>query len=353
MKTKQLTIIVIILAAVAALFLFREKFGTVRSELKDFAVKDTASIDKIFLADKSGHEITLERKGKGLWMVNEKFIAQQYLIKSLLEVIYKIDVRTPVSKAAYNTVVKRLATNGIKCEIYANEKSKPVKVYYVGGQTEDVLGTFMMLENSSTPFITEIPGFNGYLTPRYTVELNDWRSNSLFNYQLNDLKSVSVSYEHYPQNSFSITNENGKFTVHPLRPSPMAKTASIPTDSIAIENYLSFFQNQGFETWERNMTDKQKDSILAIPAPIKVSVIDSKNNEKSIDLYPMAISKTSLSQFDDDGNPLKYDLDRMFGIIHPENEWVTVQHFSFDRILRQLDDFDTGKNKKQGVAPVL
>ena len=66
MKTKQLTIIVIILAAVAALFLFREKFGTVRSELKDFAVKDTASIDKIFLADKSGHEITLERKGKGL-----------------------------------------------------------------------------------------------------------------------------------------------------------------------------------------------------------------------------------------------------------------------------------------------
>ena len=68
-------------------------------------------------------------------------------------------MRSPVPKAAFNNVIKQIATSGTKVEIYQG-KDKPSKTYYIGGATLDHQGTYMILETegvkSSVPFIMYI-----------------------------------------------------------------------------------------------------------------------------------------------------------------------------------------------------
>jgi hypothetical protein len=337
-KNKFLLIILIVLIAAVLYFLFTKSQSSIRKELSDFAVKDTASISKIFLADRSGESVTLNKTENGNWLVNNKYQPNREFLKLLFDAIYKIEVRTRVSKSGYNNVIKNLASSGIKCEIYLNNKSDPEKVYYVGGQTEDALGTFMILENSNVPFITEIPGFNGYLTPRYSVKIDSWRKPALFQIMPDQIKSLQIDYTNYPEKSFQIT-KGDRYIVE----SPHTKTRIKNVDEVAIENYLPHYKNVYFETWARNIKQQKIDSIMNYKPSITIKLTDKNDSTRQIDIYPMPISPGSLAQHDSLGNPLKYDNDRMYGMIKPENEFVVIQHFTFDKLFRQIEDFDAKK----------
>jgi hypothetical protein len=340
-KNKSLFIILLLLAAATAYFIIKSSDTTVRKELRDFAVKDTASITKIFLADRNGNEVTLERKEKGEWLLNGKDEPKKDQVKFLLDGLYKIDIRSQVAKAAYNNVIKALAASGIKCEIYMKGNNTPFKTYYVGGQTEDALGTFMMIENSSVPFITEIPGFNGYLTPRYSTIADTWKQTRLFRAPLQEIKSVKVYYTNYPEKSFTITSNEGKYSIE----SPKNMKPVIRVDSVAVENYLSLYANIFFETWAKDVANSKIDSMLKYPPSIIVSLTNTKDATKEVDIYPMPLTSSSLAQQDSLGNPLKYDIDRVYGYVKPNKELVIIQHYTFDKLLRQISDFDAHKPK--------
>jgi hypothetical protein len=352
LKNKTLIFIVVILAVVSGIFLMKDRFSTFRPELKDFAVKDTASITKIFLANRSGKQVLLEKKGPGHWTVDKKYDAKYFQVRLLLDGISKVAVRTPVSKQGYNSVLRQLSSNSIKCEIYTNGDEKPEKVYYVGGATEDAMGTFMMIEGSSTPFITEIPGFSGYLTPRYSVDISDWRETALFRIPLSSIKSFSVRYTNSPENSFVITNENGKLKVQGVEQT--GSNSAIQQDSIAVQNYLALLESVNVETWIKEMRQGKKDSITSAPPAITISLTEQNGSVRSIDLYPMPLTERSLTQTDEHGQKLKYDLDKMYGIVNPGKLWSSVQHFNIDRILRRLSDFDVRRNTniKPGVPAI-
>ena len=63
-----------------------------------------------------------------------------------------------------------------------NEASK---TYYVGGESKDMIGSYMLLENSNRAFVVYIPGFNGFLAPRFTIDGTKvssdlWRDRTIF-----------------------------------------------------------------------------------------------------------------------------------------------------------------------------
>ena len=339
-KNKKLLIVLVALIIPALYFLFQNKNTTIKKELRDFAVKDTAAISKIFLADRNGNEITLERKNNK-WMVNDKFEPRPDFLNLLLDAMYKIDVRNRVAKAAYNNVIKMLASSGVKCEIYLNGSEDPFKTYYVGGQTEDGLGTFMIIENSNVPFVNQIPGFNGYLTPRYSVNIEAWRLPSLFQISSKDIKSITIKYANYPEKSFTISQKDGSYQIE----SPFNRNKINLVDSVAVENYLSFYRNVFYESRATNMTSSRKDSILQDPPSITISLTDIKGKNKELEIYPMLLSAGSLAKFDSNGKPLKYDVDRVYGFIRAEKEFVILQQYSLERLLRQFEDFNLQKPK--------
>ncbi len=320
--------------------------GTVREELKDFAVKDTAGITKIFLSDRAGNSITLKRTTDKGWLVNDSIVARRESIKLLLEVIYRVDVRTRVSKSAYNTVIKDLAAKGIKCEIYTTDPSEPFKVYYVGSHTEDALGTFMMLANSTVPFVTEIPGFNGYLTPWYPTHISDWIDKVVFAYAPEDITKVSVTYPSFPDRSFDLSMNEGQFKLTSVQRSIVYDHP----DTVAIQNFFDLLRSVPYESTDKLITDARKDSILQTMPVCIYSITDTKGKERSIRLHPMPVNEFSITLKDSLGNSLKYDLDRMLAYRVASKDWVTVQHFTFDPILRQFRDFVPTERKSTTPA---
>ena len=123
-KNKIGIALVIFLSAITFYFNTQNTKGTLKKELTNFAVKDTSSITKIFLADKQNHTVLLERQTNGSWMLNKKYQVREDAIKLLLTTMKELSVKAPVGKQAFENVVKRLATSAVKVEIYTNNESK-------------------------------------------------------------------------------------------------------------------------------------------------------------------------------------------------------------------------------------
>ncbi|MFW5767664.1 MAG: DUF4340 domain-containing protein, partial [Bacteroidota bacterium] len=219
-KTNIIILSSLLVLIVLALILFFTRYNVIKTEddglkikqksttlevLRDFAVKDTASVDKIFLVDKDNNSILLERQAKDEWRVNDKYYAREDFINLLLKTIHRIEISNPVPKEKQEYVLRNLSGNSVKCEIYQDGELS--KTYYVGGVTQDNLGTYMLLENSSAAFEVYIPGFNGFLTTRYNTSEDEWRSKRVFSYDLKNIAQVKIEYPDSPEESLIAINK--------------------------------------------------------------------------------------------------------------------------------------------------
>jgi len=328
-KNKTLYILLAILLGLAAYFMFNNKKSTIKKNLSNFAINDTASINKIFLADKQNKTVLLERKN-GYWTANKKDYCRKDAIDNLLTTIKDIKVKAPVPKAAFETEVKRIASNGIKVEIYTSNPDIPYKVYYVGGPTTDHQGTYMLLENSATPFIMHLPGFFGYLTTRYFTEERLWRDNSIFKNNYNNIKSVKIEYPKNKEKGFIAYNlGNNKFKLSTLNNKDIKHF-----DTLQVKMLIGGFQHLGYEAPITNMKPQKRDSLKkATPENIFTVTLTDGTKQKLI-LHNIPLSKEDQSHYE---NPLDYDPDRMYGFFN-DTELVTVQTHLLYPVTKELND---------------
>ena len=340
MKNKILFLAAVLLAITAVWFGWSNKNSTIDKEELRFAV-DTGSVRKIFLADRTGRSITIERAGGATWLVNDSFPARQDLLKSLLTAIAGVEVKTRVSKAGFNNVVKALAADGVKCEIYSGDSEQPVMTYYVGGPTADQLGTFMMKEGADLPFICELPGFNGYLSPRYTANSLEWRDKLIYSLQPEEITKVRVHYPSRPDWSYSLSRTSNGFVLG----DPLDGTSIGIADTTSVRNYLYLFRKVPFETEAMKMRKEEQDSLSRLTPVAELEVTDTAGRVHGLRLFPMPVQTGALATHDSLGNPLQHDADRFYATDPVQLKWWVLQHFTFDPLLRKRSDFLSGGKK--------
>ncbi len=323
-------VIVSILISLYYIFFINTSSNLSNKELRDFAVEDTASVNKIFMVDKSNAKVLLERK-HGYWQINKKYRVRKDAIALLLKTINRVAIKSPVSKSAHNTVVKNLAVHSTKVEIYANNKL--IRTYYVGGPTSDQYGTYMLIEGSSVPFIMHIPGFSGYLSTRYFVEEGLWRSMQIFNYQYKDIVSILVEIPLAPSKSFKIINNgDNNFALESVYQQKMINDF----DTIAVKKYIANYKNISYQALLNNFDQNKKDSIISTQ-PYYIFTVEDKNGIKqTIKTYKMPSFDDML--LDGEGNKLDFDPDQMYGYINDE-DFVSVQYYVFDNLIKEIDNF--------------
>ncbi len=344
-KNRKAIIAVILLGALSLWFILHNKKGTIKQTLRDFAVADTASIDKIFLADKSGRAITLERKDVGKWTVNGIHLARRDAIEMLLYTIKKIDVKEPVGKKATEFVVKKIASEAVKCEIY--QKGELIKAYYVGGETQDQTGTYMILidietmESSAKPFVTYIPGFEGFLTTRYFTDAKDWRDRTVFSYVPNKIKSVKLEIPDKPELGYEVLQiAENKFQVKSLADGKAIQDL----DTLAVKQYLSYYQQINYETMQLGMKQQEIDSTLKTKPINILTVANEKGETNTVKFYPRKPKKEA---HDVDGKLLPFDPERMNATLNT-GEMIVVQYYIFGKLMPPMEYFKINKgNTKQ------
>lgn len=318
-------VLLILLGSLAYLAYEQRGKGTLKPALHDFAVADTAAVTKVFLADKYGRNVLLERRGEKVWQLNGRYKARKDLVDVLLKTIARVEMKAPVADAAHNTIVTLLAGKSIRTEIYKGDKL--VKVYYVGDATGDNMGTYMLLEGSSTPFICHIPGFYGYLTARFVTDVSTWRDTEIFANRLTQIQELSVEYFEHPDKSFRVMKDDaGRYSLETLQPVPQAIT---PFDTVEVMKYLLGFDNIRFEKVMSYDAGKV-DSIVKSPPYYRITLKEPTGRMRSLTTYRIPFDPESSETIDGE---LEWDPDNMHGIVHDnKDEVVLSQYFVLDRL---------------------
>lgn len=346
MKKKHIIILLFtLLLIVAALFLiFNRGSGTFKKDTKEFAVKDTATITKVFLADKRNHTVLLERVGNWEWLLNGSYKARNSGIRLLFETFKHLVPKYPVPKSGHDNIVAQLAAASIKVEIYQEvyridlfgikllPHEKLTKTYYVGGATQDNMGTFMLMDGADVPFVVHLLGFRGYVAPRYSTMEKDWRDHTVFKNNLADIQQVIMEIPEEPDNSFKIIKGKNELQLINFESNEV-----IPQyDTLRLLNFLTAFSDIRYEALLNDMASKRMDSIIqSIPKNI-LTVIDTNGDSTTIFTYFKPNDRQAINM---EGNLYIHDLDRLYALINDKKDFVLIQYYVFDKVLRPLSYF--------------
>lgn len=319
----------ILLVIVSVFLIMDKKDFTIDKELRDFSVKDTSTVNKIFMVEKSNNKVLLEKKD-GVWWVNDKFKAREDAIYTLLKTLYRMDVKSPVPKSAHNSVIKRLATESVKVEIYQNNEL--TKVIYVGGATSNHFGTYMMLEGSDVAFVVHIPGFNGFLSTRFFTDENLWRSTKVFDYNYNEISTVSVTDPAKPDKSYIVSNNGeNRFGLKLLKGNKEIENF----DTLEVKTYLAYFKSIAYQSLLTDYDKKTKDSIITSTPYFILELTDVYQNTTSVKAFLMP---ATYDAYGPDGEWLPYDPNVMYALIN-DKDFVTIQFYVFDPLFKDFEDF--------------
>ncbi len=331
MKKKRLILplVFICLVLVAWWLLKSDTESTLAGPLTNFAIADTAAVDRIFIADKNGGVADLKRTSDG-WTVNG-LPAKDFQVDLLLKTFKLVELRTPVPKSAEATVLRVMAGSARKVEIYQGGK-KPVKIWWIGHSTKDHFGTYMVLEipgkgKSSVPFAMGMAGFTGVLNTRFTTDIDSWRSSRVTYYPtLSDVTKVQVEIPGSSQEGFTVTYAGGD---HLALFNNMGR--QMPMDTARVQDLMLAIRNGSFEGFERNLPKEARDSVLS-SRPWYILTITSKTGVQRIPFYRKDPEPGERSM---DFQLLTEDKDRMYALLS-DTALVVVQRYWWDQVTRPL-----------------
>jgi len=344
-KNRSIIIIASLLVIGAIGLLTQNHFSTLEKNETNFSVRDTASVTKIFIADKNINSVILERGEEG-WIINQKYTANTKVVSTLLATMRRMKVKSPVSLASHDNVVKRMATISKKVEIYQEvyridmfgfklfKHEKLTKVFYVGDATRDNLGTYMLMENAKQVYIVYLPGFRGFVSLRFSPLIEDWLSHVVFSTPLSEIKSLNIYFGENDSSGFKVDVKDamGNYDVTRHLDGNILESY----DTLKILNLMTAFSDLRYETRLNNILLPYRiDSIVNSPSMYEITLVDNSSDTTFVKFFKKNRVPTEITKLYDILVPV--DHDRLYGLIHGGEDLVLMQYYVFDKVFYPLD----------------
>ena len=319
MKNKKIFFISIVIILLFGLFFIEEnKTSSFNTEL--FSVTDTLSINKIIISDRYDNEIEL-RRNNNQWIVNDSYLVRNDAIKTLLSTLKNIRIKNLLSNEIEKNIEKQISTLGVGIIIYNNNKK--INSFIVGPSTSDHLGTYIYHLKTKKTYSTHIPGFNGFLSPRFgiqanRIEINNWRNPTLIDYKPNFIDSIY---------SYNFSNSAKSFKLICGKENNIKNYQNKTIKDINFGNLNLFLNSFNNLNVEKYLNDSLKNNLSK---PYKKLIIYSKNKIDSLEFYNLN------SEQDNDTN--NYNIKRKIAIKNNEDICL-VQDYVFNKVLINIDDF--------------
>jgi hypothetical protein len=329
MQKKIIYLIVSIAVIIGLFFVVRNlssKKGKSDTELFSFNIEDTASVDRIVIADAHSRKMELIRGANGWTDVDGNCIIDEN-IKHVLYIFKNIEFKGYVAEGSRKQHINLLSTSATKVDIY--QDGDLTKTWYVGTATPDHYGQVMLLESASEgksdlPVLMKVRGLNGIIEPSFIADIRSWACTEILAIPIRDIKKVEVNYLDDKGRSFSVEQNNFKFKV---------KQAGQPiqfADTTAVLRYLSGFKKVNYEKPNYSLNDKEIDS-LKNSKPFRTLKI-SQTSGKSIYLkmYRLKAEENYDTEF---GEIINHDANSFWCVL-PNGSVVKCQYFVFDPLTR-------------------
>lgn len=349
MKKRNFIIIAVVVAlGIVTAIVFGNKSKN-RTFEQNYHIEDVNAITKIFMSDKLDNSVLLTRADDDTtWVVNEKYPASQGKMDLLLETLNQMRIRQKVNRNAVRNIVKNLSVSSTKVEVYQYvpfinwfggklqlfKREKLVATYYVGHETQDNMGTYVFRDGDDEPCIIHIPGFRGFLGPRFEPVPDLWRSHKIVDLPVTDIQSVKVEIPSQPQESFEVRRRNDDgFDMY------VQNQLAAAFDTVRVAQLLSSFVNLNFDQFAGVVPKVELDTTFSRDPSFRLSVTDTKGNTRSLCTY---VKFTDPDLLLEEGAQDKYadffDVDRLYAILDTKDT-VLIQYFSFDNILQPASFF--------------
>ena len=318
--------LIALIALIAIYFAVQKEDNGIPIEEVNFAVENIDKVDRIVLQDRSGTKLELLKERSDLWWVNGEYPAfTPFVDLFMTKTLSRIQLKGPVPKAAKDNVIRNMVGNAIKVEIY--EGGAMVKSYYVGEHTPDMKGTYLHIEGSETPYIGYIPGFDGYITPKYNLNAKEWFNRSIFDYSVDSIVSINLEYKNNPEYSFKLSKDGDSYAIEP----------SLNLSTQAAKSYFALYNFKNFEGYADYLDQATKDSIKRSEPVLLITVKDIAGISKELKIYKKGSDSEGLK--DSKGNLLAYDPERYFATFTGFDKLVTVQEYTFGKLFAKHSEF--------------
>jgi len=192
-----------------------------------------------------------------------------------------------------------------------------------------------LMDGSDVPFINYIPGFDGYISTRYTADPKEWRTRGIMSYYFHEIQEVEVDYPGEKEHSFKLIKKGERdFTIEPL----YAEKFDLPMDTVQVLDYITGFYRLNFEEFVSDeLSAKIRDSVATATPQVQVTLTDIKGKVNTVKAYlkPNPFRGNPKSEYEME----EFDVDRLYAFIHDDREFVIIQYFVFDKIFKHYSDF--------------
>lgn len=334
---------IIILITISLVVVFSQKSSTIE---QNFHIKDTNKITKIVIEDREKN-ISKVVKQDSIWMVNDKFQASPLMVSTMLETLREMRIREPVAKAAHENIIKQLSARNTRIDVYTEsyfinlgfiklfKREKLEKSIYIGNETMDNTGTFMLIKGTKDPCVIHIPNFRGYLSSRFTAVENDWKMHTIFKYKPQEIASIKVEIPDYPQEGFELYAEENTFHIKRLADGELLKDF----DTLKVTAFISSFFELNFENIATNIPQIHKDTIFSKNPSFVFTVKDKAGKEKKLKTFIKMNEGTWVSENDKTNFYEIFDINRMYGLMDGSSDTLILQYFAFDNIIKPVSYF--------------
>ncbi len=322
----------------AVLYLKNEEEEATSEPFKDFAIKDTASIETFRISDTENNTITITRKKDGkTWMIGDsEFRAQPNTIELLMETFYRIKIKQDVPEESVENVLTSLSVRHKKVEFWMKGDSEPSKTWYVGSATQDHMGTYMLLKmgnkKSTIPYIGYKPDMYGTLDVRFFTSFKEWRYTGVFNYNSKEIKSIKVQFNDAVTDSYEIISNEEDVTLMDNMNMPVAVF-----DSSQVKHYLTHYKEIFYNKVNDELSQEQVDSVRANIPHSEITVTDINNEKKHVKMWKIKMPEG----FTDNNHRLvEWDPEYAWIQINDSEELFKIQFFSWDVLFKPRAYFE-------------
>ena len=347
MKKRNLILIILAALAIVAALVIALRGSRKSTFPQDYHIEDTSSITRIFLADKQNFEVTLSRSADSVWMVDNQYVANQSMVDLLLETLNTMRIRQQVNRSAVPTVIKDLSARAIKVEVYQQvpfinwfggklklfPRERLTVTYFVGRETQDMMASYIFREGDKVPYVIHIPGFRGFITPRFITDPVKWRSHSIVDLDVKEIERVELQIPDLPTEGFAIQREGEGFYLE-----LDGHRRADGFDTARVAQMLSSFTNLNFDEFASIVPNSFADTCVNRTPRTILRITDTAGATHEMRTYIKYENPDDIAAMPDPEMYETFDMDRLYAIID-NRDTVLIQYFIFDNILQPASYF--------------
>ncbi|MDO5760612.1 MAG: DUF4340 domain-containing protein, partial [Bacteroidota bacterium] len=246
-----------------------------------------------------------------------------------------------------DNVVKSLATNGKTAYIYTEDylidwgfihlfkRTHLSKTYFVGHETQDRMGTYMLKKGENVPNVMYIPVFRGYISTRFSTNVDDWKSHNVFRYKQSEIKQLTIEIPNQNSQSFSLVNNGKGFNFFDYQGTQINNF-----DTSRVVALLSSFVNMNYESVANNISKEESDTIFNHTPLYVISIEDKKNKKETMTIY----LKPGDDEIEVNDSRKGFfismsDVNRCYALTSKTKDTLVMQYFTLDNVLQPASYF--------------